>query len=46
MTRKTNTFTQYLSNAVVQNFNDFLNKRERERERERENERTRERENE
>ena len=23
--------TQYISNAVVQNFNDFLNKRERER---------------
>ena len=40
--QKTRTFTQYLSNAVVQNFNDFLNKRERERERER----TRERENE
>ena len=39
--QKTRTFTQYLSNAVVQNFNDFLNKRERERERE--NERTRER---
>ena len=36
--QKTNIFTQYLSNAVVQNFNDFLNKRERERE----NERTRE----
>ena len=30
----TRTFTQYLSNAVVQNFNDFLNKRERERTRE------------
>ena len=29
-------FTQYLSNVVVQNFNDFLNKRERERERENE----------
>ena len=33
--QKTCTFTQYLSNAVVQNFignfNDFLNKRERER---------------
>ena len=27
--QKTRTFTQYLSNAVVQNFNDFLNKRER-----------------
>ena len=36
--QKTRTFTQYLSNAVVQNFNDLLNKRERERERE--NERT------
>ena len=33
--QKTRTFTQYLSNAVVQNFNDFLNKREREGERER-----------
>ena len=32
--QKTRTFTQYLSNAVVQIFNDFLNKRERERERE------------
>ena len=40
--QKTRTFTQYLSSAVVKNFNDFLNKRERERERER----TRERENE
>ena len=40
--QKMRTFTQYLSNAVVQNFNEFLNKRERERERER----TRERENE
>ena len=38
--QKTRIFTQYLSNAVVQNFNDFLNKRERERERE--NERMRE----
>ena len=38
--QKTRTFTQYLLNAVVQNFNDFLNKREREKEkmRERENE--------
>ena len=36
--QKTRTFTQYLSNAVVQNFNDFLKERERERERERENE--------
>ena len=42
--QKTHTSTRYLSNAVVQNFNDFLNKRERERERERE--RVRERENE
>ena len=41
--QKTRTFTQYPSNAVVQNFNDFLNKRERERERERENKRARER---
>ena len=32
--QKTSTFTQYLLKAVVQNFNDFLNKRERERERE------------
>ena len=32
--QKTRTFTQYLSNAVVQNFNDFLNKRKREGERE------------
>ena len=38
--QKTRTFTQYLLNAVVPNFNDFLNKREREieRMRERENE--------
>ena len=36
--QKTPTFTQYLSNAVVQNFNDFLNKREREIMREGENE--------
>ena len=36
--QKTRIFTQYLSNAVVQNFNDFLNERERERERERMNE--------
>ena len=34
--QKTRTFTQYLSNAVVQNFNDFLNKREIEGERMRE----------
>ena len=33
--QKTRTFSQYLSNAAVQNFNDFLNKRERERENER-----------
>ena len=39
---KTRTFTQYLSNAVVQNFNDFLRERKRERERERESERMRE----
>ena len=32
--QKTRTFTQYLSNPVVQNFNDFVNKRGRERERE------------
>ena len=44
--QKTRTITQYLSSTAVQNFNDFLNKRERERERERENERMRERENE
>ena len=37
--QKTRTFTQYLSNAVVQNFNDFLNKRKRERERTRERKR-------
>ena len=36
--QKTRTFTQYLSNAIVQNFNDFLIKREKERMRERENE--------
>ena len=43
MTRKrVHLITQYLSNAVVQNFNDFLNKRERERERERENKREKE----
>ena len=36
--QKTRTFTQYLSNAVVQNFNDFLKERERERERMRERE--------
>ena len=38
--QKTRTFTQYLSNAVVQNFNDSLNKRkgERENKREKENE--------
>ena len=41
--QKTRTFTQYLSNAVVQNFNDFLNKREREGERERGRERMNER---
>ena len=35
--QKTRTVTQYLSYAVVQNFNDFLNKREREKERENEN---------
>ena len=34
--QKTRTFTQYLLSAVVQNFNDFLNKREIERERENE----------
>ena len=45
--QKTRTFSQYLSNAAVQNFNDFLNKRERGREGERERERERgERENE
>ena len=44
--QKMRTFTQYLSNAVVQNFNEFLNKREREREEERESERERERERE
>ena len=37
--QKTRTFTQFLLNAVVQNFNDFFNKRERERERDRETER-------
>ena len=37
--QKTRTIsTQYLSSTAVQNFNDFLNKRERERMRERENE--------
>ena len=29
--QKTRTFSQYLSNAAVQNFNDFLIKRERKR---------------
>ena len=37
--QKMRTFTQFLSNADVQNFNEFLNKRERERERKRERER-------